>query len=150
MLCVWVVFRRRRIGRVTPSVDDGRNHLKILAERPVIAIVRWTARIIGIAILGLIVVFAIGEGVPNPLQGSFREHLLGIGILTMLIGQIVAWKWEGIGSVLILGGFALFAIVNHGVPLNIVFGPWLVTGLLYLICWWRTPEDSHHNLGEGF
>jgi hypothetical protein len=140
MLCVWVLFRRRRSGRVTSSVDDGRNRKKVLPERRIITVVRWTARIIGIAILGLIVALAIGEGVPNPLRGSFREHLLGIGILTMLIGQIVAWRWEGIGSLLILGGFALFAIVNHGVPVNVVFGPWLVTGLLYLISWWRTPK----------
>jgi hypothetical protein len=28
--------------------------------------------------------------------------------------------------------FAFFAIVNHGVPMNIVFAPWLLTGLLYL------------------
>jgi hypothetical protein len=58
----------------------------------------------------------------------------------MIVGQVVAWKWVGIGGFLILGGFALFSIVNHGVSLNIVFGPWLVTGLLYLVCWWRTPK----------
>ena len=57
----------------------------------------------------------------------------------MIIGQIVAWKWEGIGSLLILGGFALFGFVNHGVALNVVTEAWLATGLLYLICWWRTP-----------
>jgi hypothetical protein len=142
VLCVWVLFRRRLI----PSVDDGKPHMDVPAERRVVVISRWTARIIGIVILGLIVALAIGEGVPNPLRGSFREHLLGIGILTMLIGQIVAWRWEGIGSVFILGGLALFAIVNHGVLLNIVFGSWLVTGLLYLICWWRTPKPL---LGEG-
>jgi hypothetical protein len=111
-----------------------------MKDRLIIAVVRWTARIIGIALLGLIVAFAIGEGVPNPLRGSIRENMLTVALLTMIVGQIVAWRWEGIGSLLILGGFALFAIVNHGVPLNIVFAPWLVTGLLYLICWWRMPK----------
>jgi hypothetical protein len=98
----------------------------------------------------LIAILAIGEGGPNPLQVSLRENLLGSALLAMLIGQIVAWKWEGIGGLLILGGFALFAIVNPGVRLNqslVVVGPWLVTGLLYLICWWRTPRTIvHHNL----
>ena len=32
----------------------------------------------------------------------------------------------------VLRVFAFFAIVNHGVPMNIVFAPWLLTGLLYL------------------
>jgi hypothetical protein len=104
-----------------------------------LTVIRWTARIIGIALLVLIAQFAIGEGVPNPLRGSAPENLLAIGFLAMIIGQIVAWKWEGIGGLSIFGGFVLFAIVNHGVPLNVVFGPWLVTGLLYLLCWWRTP-----------
>jgi len=108
-----------------------------LTERRMVTVVRWTARTIGIALLILIAAFAIGEGVPNPLRGSLPEHLLTIGFQAMLVGQIVAWKWEGIGSFLILGGFTLFAIVNHGVPFNIVYGPWLVTGLMYLVCWLR-------------
>ena len=120
--------------------------MEVLTERRIVTVVRWTSRAIGIALLGLIAVLAIGEGVNNlhnPLRGSFRENLLGIGILTMLIGQIEAWRWEGIGSLFILGGFALFPIVNPGVRLNqslVVVGPWLVTGLLYLVCWWRTPK----------
>lgn len=109
-------------------------------ERRIVAVVRWTARTIGIAILGLIVVFAIGEGIPSPLAMSLRENLLSVALLPMIVGQIVAWRWEGVGGGLILFGFILFAIVNHGVPLNIVFGPLLATGLLYLTCWWRKPK----------
>jgi hypothetical protein len=112
-----------------------------MKERRIIAVVRWTARIIGIAILGLITAFAVGEGVPNPLRGSLPENMLTVALLTMIFGQLLAWKWEGIGGILIVGGFALFAIVNHGVPLNVVFAPWLVTELLYLICWWRMPKS---------
>ena len=113
--------------------------MAFFSERLTVAVLRWTARVVGVALLGLIVAFAIGEGVPNPLRGSLRENLLTAGLLTM-----VAWKWEGIGSLLILGGFALFAIVNHGVSLNVVSGPWLVTGLLYLICWWRGERSDLH------
>lgn len=108
-----------------------------LTERRITTAVRWTARTIGIALLALIAAFAIGEGVPNPLQGPPSVKLCHAAMLAMLVGQIVAWRREGIGGLMILGGFALFGVVNHGVPLNIVFGPWLLTGLLYLICWCR-------------
>jgi hypothetical protein len=116
--------------------------MAIFNEQHTVIVLRWIARIIGIALLGLVAAFAIGEGVPNPLRGSLPEKLCHVGLLTMIVGQILAWKWEGLGSLLILGGFALFAIVNHGVPLNIVFGPWLVTGLLYLVIWlcWLTSD----------
>jgi hypothetical protein len=119
---------------------DSEKEMAFFSERLMVTILRWAARTIGTALLVLMAAFAIGEGVPNPLHGSLAENLLTVGFLAMIVGQVVAWKWKGIGSLLILGGFALFAIVNHGVPLNIVFGPWLVTGLLYLICWWRTPK----------
>jgi hypothetical protein len=99
--------------------------------------VRWAPRVIGILLLLVIAQIAIGEGVPNPLHGSVAENLLTTAFLGRIVGQIAAWKWEGVGGGLIVVGFALFCIVNHGVPLiNIVLGPWLLTGLLYLGCWW--------------
>jgi hypothetical protein len=58
----------------------------------------------------------------------------------MIVGQIIAWKGEGIRGLLILDGFALFTIVNHSVSLSEVFGPWLAAGLLYLLCWWKTSK----------
>ena len=105
-------------------------------ERQILAVARWTARVVGTAILALIVALAVGEGVPNPLALPIREQLLSIALVTMIVGLIVAWKWERIGGPLILGGFAFFAIVNHGVRLNLVFGPMFVVGLIYLACGW--------------
>ena len=111
-------------------------------ERQILTVARWTTRVIGTLILLLIAVFAIGEGLPNPLSLSPREILLSIALATMLVGQIAAWKWEGVGGVLILGGFAFFSIVNHRISLNIVFGPWLLTGLIYLACWWMKRKSA--------
>ena len=54
---------------------------------------------------------------------------------------VVAWKWEGLGGLLILGGSAFFVIVNGGVQLNLVFGLMLVVGLPHLGCGWRSGED---------
>ncbi len=109
-------------------------------ELSVLTIARWTARIIGTLLLLLIAVFAIGEGVPNPFILSPRELLLFAAFATMIVGQIAAFRWEGIGGVLILGGFAFFSIVNHRISINIVFGPWLLTGLLYLGYGWMKSK----------
>lgn len=115
-------------------------------EHFVVTVLPWVARVIGIALLVEIAAFAIGEGVPHPLGGSLPENLLTLGFLTMIVGQVVAWKWEGIGSLLILGGFGLLAVVNletrPSVLFNPIFGPWLLTGLLYLACWWRRPRAT--------
>jgi hypothetical protein len=109
---------------------------------PISTIARWTARIVGTLILPLIVALAICEGVPNPFALSIRETLLFIALVTMIVGQIAAWKWEGIGGLLILSGFAFFAVVDGRIPFNIVFGPWLLTGLLYLACGWRKSRAA--------
>ncbi|MGA2034919.1 MAG: hypothetical protein ABSG68_21940 [Thermoguttaceae bacterium] len=106
-------------------------------ERYILAVLRWTARVVGTAILALIAAIAIGEGVhPARLFETLPVALLTVAMLTMVVGLVVAWKWERIGGVLILGGLAFFAIVNHGVRLNLVFGPILAVGLLYLGYGW--------------
>ena len=51
-------------------------------------------------------------------------------LLAALATMIVAFKWEG--GLLILGGLPFFAIVNHGVQINLVFGPMFVVGLINL------------------
>ena len=105
-------------------------------ERTILAVARWFTRIVGTAIIALIVALAVGEGVSNPLATPIREQLLSIALVTMIVGLVAAWKWEGIGGLLILGGWVLFAVVNHGIRLNLVFGPMFLVGLLYLGCWW--------------
>jgi len=111
-------------------------------ERLVVTVARWTARLVSVALLALLVAFAVGEGLPNPLGQPIVVNLLSVAMLTMMVGLIIAWKWEGVGGLLILGGFGFFAAVNHGIRLNVVFGPMVVTGLLFLLCWWRTRKAS--------
>jgi hypothetical protein len=91
--------------------------------------------------LALIAAIAIGEGVhPARLFETLPVTLLTVAMLTMIVGQIAAWKLEVGGGLLILGAFVLFAVVNHGVLLNVVFGPWLWTALLYLACGWMKTK----------
>ena len=60
----------------------------------------------------------------------------------MIAAPLAAWRWEGIGGFLILGGFAFFAAVNHGVKLNVVFGPMVAVGLLYLVYDYRKEKPG--------
>jgi uncharacterized membrane protein len=101
-----------------------------------IAVLRWTARILGTLVLALVVVLAIGEGAPNPHRLPLREQLLGLSLALMLLGLGVAWKWEGVGGALVLGGAACFALVNPGLKMNAFTAPLLICGLFYLLCWW--------------
>ena len=113
-------------------------------ERQALTVARWTARLVGTTILALIAALAIGESVhPARLFEALSVALRTTAMLTMMVGLVVAWQWERIGGILILGGLVFFAIVNHGVRLNLVFGPMLAVGLIYLGCgWWRGRQHG--------
>ncbi|MEA2063375.1 MAG: hypothetical protein U9P14_06740 [Gemmatimonadota bacterium] len=114
-----------------------------LYSKQIVTILRWIARVLGTLLCMLIAAFAIGEGFPDPLTLSLPEQLLFAGMITMLLGLIAAWRWEFIGGVLILVGYTFFMVVEQRIIFfNIVFGPLLITGILYLFCWWRTRKAS--------
>lgn len=140
VLCGWVLLQRWKMRKIIAPIDGEK--LQMDAEYLILTVVRWTARAIGIGIVGLIAILAIGEGGPNPFAMSLRENLLGLALLTMTLGLLVGWKWEGAGGILILGGFAWFAIVNGRFQLNALMVVWLGVGVLYLICWWRNRRHS--------
>jgi hypothetical protein len=126
-------------------------------EQQLVILARWSGRILSVLLIGLMVVLFVGHinsgGTCRP-QGDhiarevepqhLRETALGVTLFTILAGLAIGWKWEGLGSVLILGGFVVFAIVNGDTrslepyPLHNPFFGFLITGLLFLFCWWRT------------
>jgi len=98
--------------------------------------IRWFARILG-ALLG-----------PPPEVASKisdRDMPLMIGMIIMLVGIIVAWFREGIGGLLIVGGFIFFVVVE--LITGNKFDAWFflvfpALGLLHLFCWWQSRKLS--------
>jgi hypothetical protein len=100
-------------------------------------VVRWIARIIGTLLLLMIGLFAVGEGVPNPLEMTFEELIEFVAILLISGGYIVGWKWEFSACVMILSGIAVFCAVEiilyHRFPkLSWFFWAMAIPGILYL------------------
>ena len=124
-----------------PSSGERRRFMPYSGERVLVAVLRWTARAIGIAILLLLVfvnLLKYDGDLPDFLLGiSPRESPILVGELIIAIGLIVAWKWEGLGGILLLGGSSFCAVVGYS-PEALAYGGAL--GLLFLFCWWRTPK----------
>ena len=135
ILCVGVVLQRYRKARDGDSADDGAVRVDLLGERWFVVTSRWSARTLSIPLFVLLVLLTLGDGVPNVLVASSRERLFAFLTLVMLFGVVLAWKWEGMGSLLILGGLVLFVAADEAYLLRIVFVSWVVTGLLYVVCW---------------
>jgi hypothetical protein len=141
-ICARLFIERRRAARAAPLADNGSARFDLLADRWIAVACRWIARAIGIPLFGLLLLLTFSNGVPNPLMATLREYLFAAVASVTLVGIVVAWKREGVGGVLILGSLALFATANEPFLLNIVFIPWLVTGLAYLACWVGTRGDG--------
>jgi len=119
-------------------------------EKSLINGIRWFARILGSLLVLFILASVIGEAIePSPQATgkiTTREIPLIIGAISMVVGIIVAWFQEGIGGLLILGGFIFFYAVHliffqslPGGPFFIIF---LIIGLLFLFCWWQSRRLS--------
>jgi hypothetical protein len=100
-----------------------------------VIVLRWVARITGLLLVGMVVLFVVGEGPPNIFRQppSVTVEFAGTGL--MLAGFLAGWRWEAIGGITAVAGFAVFIatelIVNRHLPGGAI---WLfvVPGLLLL------------------
>ncbi len=116
-------------------------------KKTLITGIRWFTRILG-ALLVLFVLLSAVWGLLGPppevaSKISDRDMPLMIGMIMMLVGIIIAWFREGIGGLLVVGGFIIFVAAELIVDKN--FDAWfllvfLAVGLLHLFCWWQSKN----------
>lgn len=109
-----------------------------------VGMVRWTARIVGLAFFALISYFVVAhavspEGLPNFWKEPLSVRLDLVALCLMTVGGVVGWKWEGLAAVMNVGGYALWQAVERHLP----WPPGLIeialaVGLLYAACWWSS------------
>jgi len=75
-------------------------------------ILKWTARVLDVIIGVLMLLFIFGEGLPVFAEMSPREIILFIAFAVILIGLIVAWWQEKIGTFIIFSGTIGFWLFN--------------------------------------
>jgi hypothetical protein len=107
---------------------------------------RWTARILGVLLLSVVVLLAIGEGMPNPLTQPGRVQVGFLALALLLVGILVGWRWELAGGLMSLAGWFIFVFAVCGLPRGI--NPFMfalaLPGALYLASvLWRRYAERH-------
>jgi hypothetical protein len=74
------------------------------------AVCRWTARIIGTLLVLMMVIIAIGEGMPNPLTQPMMVQVGFLALALIMIGILGGWRWELAGGIISLVGWCLFLV----------------------------------------
>ena len=114
--------------------------------------IRRIARISSVVILVFTMVSIIAHLVapePNEVDYPPIENLLPVIVVLSVLGLSIAWRWEGLGGAVSVGFFLVhlalyWAIRQRFFPLRAlaVFSPLPITGVLFLVCWWRS-RDGH-------
>jgi len=116
-----------------------------MSARP-IKILRWTAKVIDVTVLISLVIFTFSSGRFNMAAMDLASFIHFLSFLVMVAGLFLAWKWERLGALVILGGFGAFFVLNWvlwGSPaLGWVFTLFPVLGLLHLYCWRQDRQTS--------
>ena len=124
-------------------VKEGGN-MAYFNEQLFLTVIRWTARILGLALVAPVVLFAvwaIGQDGFGAFTRPLHENLIEVALWVMTIGVLTGWKWEGIGGLLTLGGVAVLGMADYQFVPNIQVVVGTFVGLLYLVCWWRTSRN---------
>lgn len=114
-------------------------------EQLVIDWIRMVARFLGGVLFLMIIMFAVGEGIPNPFSLPAAQALTFFSFVVMLGGLILAWIREGIGGLIILIGYGIFIIVNPDSNLFGVVSIFPITALLFIIYWWKSGKKTGKN-----
>ncbi len=99
-------------------------------------VLRWSARVTGLLLVGMVLILVAGEGPPNPFRQPPSVEVEFLAMILMVAGFLAGWRWEAVGGLLAVIGFALFAatevIVNKQPPGGAI-PLFAVPGVLYLL-----------------
>jgi hypothetical protein len=100
-------------------------------------LVRWTSRVLSVLGTGMVLLFLIGEARPNHfLVLTFGEKVRMTAFLGVIVGLLVAWRWEWQGaavSLLALAAFNGLEYTANGRLAGGAFPYFAIPAVLYLL-----------------
>jgi hypothetical protein len=123
------------VARGSRSIKNCRRIDRVMnTTRLSAAACRWTARILGTLLLLMVVVLAVGEGMPNPVTQPVRVQVGFLALALLMVGILGGWRWELAGGTLSLVGWGLFvvAVIHPPRGLNWFVSVLALPGILYV------------------
>src|SRR6266699_5025206 len=103
-----------------------------------LTVFRWTGRLLSLGVLAIVAAFFVGDSGLNPLKLTLPESMLMLSFCVALVGLMVAWRWEFIGSAVTIAGLLLFYVAHWifsgHLPRGWAFGVMAIPALVFLGC----------------
>lgn len=102
--------------------------------------IRWLARILSSLIVLMFLLFIVAHLFVDEKNSSSSgltttEAYMFVAVGIMLLGLILAWKWEAAGGLLAIVGYTSFAILEGDFFIAWPFTICLISAVLFLISW---------------
>jgi hypothetical protein len=114
-----------------------------------LAVIKWFARASSIVTITLMAMMLVGEGF-HPSEIT-RNQWVGLVFFPfgVVMGMVIAWWNEGVGSIVTVGSLAAFYLI-YGYLLGNPVGVWFIVfacpGFLFLLHWLLTGAHPKHAL----
>ena len=122
----------------------------LATNRPIsLCVLRWFARVWSLLAVGVILLFAIGEGL-NFSKFSARDlTMFAFFPVGIVMGMVLAWRWESIGGGITIASLAVFYAVDRVLssryPGGFSFLVLAAPGFLFLVCrLWTLSNLKRH------
>ena len=109
-----------------------------------VKVMRWAARVITVCIVGFGLLMLIGSAIGDDTPPNAGIVIFVFFFLPTSAALVLAWKWERMGIIAIIGSVCMgitvfFTAGRNKLPASIMISsPFLIAGFLYLNCWLRT------------
>lgn len=103
--------------------------------------IRWVARGLSVVLVLFFAFMVSAHFLGGQEAPPGTATTLAIGVI--LLGLIVAWKWEALGGIVVLCGYAFSALLAPPVLRAWPYAVCLLAGVLFLISWFmRRPANT--------
>ncbi len=106
-------------------------------------VVRWFARILSILIIAFHAMSFLADRPQGMLTTRDMINLSLWGLI--MLGLLLAWKWERVGGLIVIGAFVVQVAMN---PVVVTMWPFWVApavGLLFVLCSMSRPKGNGAN-----
>jgi hypothetical protein len=116
-----------------------------------LGVLRWSARILSILSVGLVLLFAFGEGMHLAHFSALELALFVFFPFGVCLGMIAAWRFEGLGGGITVASLGAFYLVHRlsssSFPRGFAFVALAAPGFLFLLCWSLTRSATKRQRG---
>jgi hypothetical protein len=100
-----------------------------------VKVLRWTARVLGLFIILFFVSMYFSEdGITNSYGLHLTRDMLPINWMLTLVSYVLAWKWERLSGIVIVGVYLIHGILEPAAFLSPLWIVMAIPGLLFIIC----------------